>query len=719
MSKDRFKDLRRQAEKQLVGQERQIESLDRADLAKMAHELAVHQIELEIQNEELRQSRTLAEESRDRYLDLYDFAPVGYFILDEHSRVVEANLTGCQMLKMERRNLLRKSFNKFIDPGDSDRFYFCRKKVLENSSKQTYDLKMRKADDVPFFAQLESIKVGEGRLRVAVSDISERKQAEKVLEQHIRELTMLNSLAKSLSESVSLNAILRVALDNVLECMNLPIGTLYLLDNRAGELVLSIHNGVSEAFTRALGRIPLGISIIGKAVEMKQVLFTTDAVQDERVADSHKPYLESENMRCFVSVPLKSGGTIVGVISAATPSPRNFSGADIRLLETLGGQIGVAIEHSRMLEEMSLLSITDELTGLYNRRHFFEMLETEIQRSQRYGYSFCVVMMDIDGFKRYNDKFGHTFGDRLLKAFAETLKSGSRKSDVTCRYGGDEFSIIMPATNADRATKTIDRKRSMFLEIPEVEYGIAECRLGLSAGIAQFPGTAETVDGLIFLADCALYDAKRLEGNKSRLVSDLRILPDKTLDIATLEEVSALAAIVDARDPLTYGHSKRVAATSQMIGKALGMPERELAELHSSAVLHDIGKLGITDSILTKPGKPTEHEWEVLKGHASNGASIVAHVKDLAVLVPMILHHHEWYDGTGYPDELQGKSIPLGARIISVADAYDTMTTSRPYRNLLSKEEALEELKRCSGTQFDPKLIELFYRVTNDASTVE
>lgn len=199
MSKDRFKDLRRQAEKQLVGQERQIESLDRADLAKMAHELAVHQIELEIQNEELRQSRTLAEESRDRYLDLYDFAPVGYFTLDEHCRVVEANLTGCQMLKMERRNLLRKSFNKFIDPGDSDRFYFCRKKVLENSSKQTCELKMQKADGIPFFTQLDSIRVGEGRLRVAVSDISERKQAEEkmaVLQEQFRQSQKLEAIGR-------------------------------------------------------------------------------------------------------------------------------------------------------------------------------------------------------------------------------------------------------------------------------------------------------------------------------------------------------------------------------------------------------------------------------------------------------------------------------------------------------------------------------------------
>ena len=131
--------------------------------------------------------------------------------------------------------------------------------------------------------------------------------------------------------------------------------------------------------------------------------------------------------------------------------------------------------------------------------------------------------MDIDGFKKYNDKFGHTFGDGLLKAFAATLEAGARKSDVTCRYGGDEFSIILPVTDANTATMVVDRIRSMFLKIREVEYGLAECRLGFSAGIVESPSMSETADGLVFLADCALYDAKRRGGNKSRLASDLRI----------------------------------------------------------------------------------------------------------------------------------------------------------------------------------------------------
>jgi PAS domain S-box-containing protein len=185
VSKEKFNKLRRKAEEQLATQARQIESLDRADLVKIAHELAVHQAELEIQNEELRQSRMEAEEARDRYLDLFDFAPVGYFTLDEHSRIVEANLTGCQLLKVERQSLLTKNFAKFINPEEADVFYFYRKKVLENSVRQTRELTMQKSDGTSFSAQLEGIKAGEGRIRIAVIDITELKKVEKLKDEFI------------------------------------------------------------------------------------------------------------------------------------------------------------------------------------------------------------------------------------------------------------------------------------------------------------------------------------------------------------------------------------------------------------------------------------------------------------------------------------------------------------------------------------------------------
>ena len=193
------------------------------------------------------------------------------------------------------------------------------------------------------------------------------------------------------------------------------------------------------------------------------------------------------------------------------------------------------------------------------------------------------------------------------------------------------------------------------------------------------------------------------------------VLSTDVLDRATLDQVYALAATVDARDPYTYGHSKRVASLSEMIGKAIGLSQEELATLHAAGLLHDIGKVGVPDSILTKPGKPTKDEWKLIRKHPTEGTRIVIHVKELAPLIPMIRHHHEWYDGTGYVDGLKGEEIPLGARIISIADAYDTMTTKRTYRDIISQEEALDELRRCSGTQFDPQLVEAFCRAISEA----
>ena len=203
MSKDRFKDLRRKAEEQLAARVSQMETLEQADLKKLAHELGVHQVELEIQNEELRRSRMQAEETRDRYLDLYDFAPVGYFTLEEHNRIVEVNLTGCQLLKIDRSNLLKKSFTNFIHPGESKRFYLQRRKVLESGTRQTGELQMLTAEGTTFYAQIESLKVGEERLRLVVMDITERKKGEEKLAQQKIELEAVNKELESFSYSVS------------------------------------------------------------------------------------------------------------------------------------------------------------------------------------------------------------------------------------------------------------------------------------------------------------------------------------------------------------------------------------------------------------------------------------------------------------------------------------------------------------------------------------
>jgi PAS domain S-box-containing protein len=203
MSEQEFNDLRRQAEKELVKRQNQIKSLERADLESLAHELAVHQVELEIQNDELRRSRAEAEEARDRYLDLFDFAPVGYFTLDEHNRIIEANLTGCQLLKIDRSSLLKKSFTKFINTQDSEKFYLQRRKALESGINQTGELQMQKADGTPFYAHIESLKAGEERLRLAVMDVTERRQAEELLARQTTQLEEAYKEMEAFSYSVS------------------------------------------------------------------------------------------------------------------------------------------------------------------------------------------------------------------------------------------------------------------------------------------------------------------------------------------------------------------------------------------------------------------------------------------------------------------------------------------------------------------------------------
>jgi diguanylate cyclase (GGDEF)-like protein len=209
------------------------------------------------------------------------------------------------------------------------------------------------------------------------------------------------------------------------------------------------------------------------------------------------------------------------MIALVIESQDSFPTESVQLLQTISNQLGIAIENARLFEKTSRLSITDELTGLYNRRHFNELLHSEIARSERYGGSLALIMLDLDGFKKYNDRFGHLGGDTVLKLFSQTLKSVLRKTDVTFRYGGDEFATILPTANAKRAIKTVGRIRSKWLQVIREQHPVVRTPLGFSAGIAQFPEDAETADRLTLLADAALYHSKKHGKNKCTLVSEI------------------------------------------------------------------------------------------------------------------------------------------------------------------------------------------------------
>jgi len=497
--------------------------------------------------------------------------------------------------------------------------------------------------------------------------------------------------------------------------MDTESGCIFMLDFDENALKLKACKGVSENTVQQFSTIVMTEQGMEGLVKLTGPITEIDETKDVADVDMVQKLVAEIGRNAIAVTPFLRGKDLQGLVVVFTTKERTFSGEDQELLKAISSEMSIGINNMMLLEKTKEMSVTDELTGLYNRRHFFETLEVEMNRAGRTKRPFSLVMLDLDGFKEYNDKYGHTNGDSVLQTISQMLKSSIRKSDMAFRYGGDEFALILPLADAERAKKIVQRARAKWQKAPLTQSRIFGGHVGFSTGIAEYPENAESADGLIFLADAALYQAKK-KGYEDKLVSELRTLSTDIMDVATQDQVYALAATVDARDPYTYGHSQRVAEIAMSIGKQVGLSAEDLAKLHAAALLHDIGKVGVPDAILTKMGKPTPEEWDVIKKHCSEGARIVSYVKELSTLVPIILHHHEWYDGSGYPGGLKGIDIPSGARITSVADAYDTMVTKRPYRDVISPKKACEELKRNAGVQFDPVIVDTWCRLMDKAS---
>lgn len=411
-------------------------------------------------------------------------------------------------------------------------------------------------------------------------------------------------------------------------------------------------------------------------------------------------------------LPMKSDGRLIGILVLSRKrSGGSYSSDDIDLLLKLADEAAPAVANAQLYAQAKDRAHIDELTGLLNHGYFHDRLDEEISRCSRFGDIFSLLFLDLDLFKAYNDVYGHLAGDDILRQIAQYIGDSIRGMDIAFRYGGDEFTAILPQAPLDDAYSVAERIRKRI----ESEMDSKGVALTCSMGIASWPTDGVMREEILQAADAALYHSK--QAGRNRISSAHDVAPSQVPAIGgdgegeqeILSTIHALAATVDAKDHYTYGHSKKACHYATEIAEALGYSEERIATLRAAALLHDIGKIRVSDRLLAQRRPLSNDDWDPIYGHPQLGVAILKHVKGLSGCLAAIQHHHERWDGSGYPAGLEGENIPLDARILAVADAYDAMTSPRPYReHKLPHQQAVEELSRGAGTQFDPEIVRVF-----------
>jgi len=587
-----------------------------------------------------------------------------------------------------------------------------------------------------------------------------RKKAENRLVVYNRKLRMLTHCNEILIHAKAEMELLRQICQAIIYIGEYPMAWIGFMQNDKEKTVLPIvHAGYEQRYLKnekiSWAESESGQSPIGKAIRTARPVVTRGIADDPR----YFPFREEALKRgcgSAIAIPLVVSNQTIGVLNIYANEPDSFDDGEMQLLVELANDLAYGImtlrtrierdtmqrdlvwankELVKSNKELKRISLIDQHTGLYNHRYIVDAIELEFDKAKRYVQPFSVILLDIDYFKSINNVYGHRFGDLVLKQFAEELKKKIPKYDMISRYGGEEFIVACPHTSRLAA---VSLAQSVLNSIVLHKFGNKKStvKLKLSGAISSYPedNIAKSVD-LIGLADKILEKAKEGGGNRVYSTLDIskdKIVPDskETGDITDMgplkerlsalakkasqnliESIFAFAKTIELKDYHTGVHVARTVRYATEIAKALGLAKEEIEAISKAAILHDLGKLGIDEKLLNKRARLTKKEFDKIKRHPQIGIDIIRPIQALHDIIPFILYHHERWDGKGYPAGLKGEEIPMGARIISVADAYQALVSRRPYRKAYSKKEAMKIIGKESGTKFDPKIVETFLNI--------
>lgn len=540
--------------------------------------------------------------------------------------------------------------------------------------------------------------------------------SESALQGKNAQLESLNHLTLTLTSSQELAVILDQVMVQGASLVGAKAACIAFYDTGSKRFRDWVTHGLSPHFVSNMVFSPGGLA---------DETFTTGTyvLSNDRPETRHQlsRLAREEGIRGFVCLPLTSRSGRLGVIYFYLVDRDSFTLAEIELLRTFAHLAASAIENARLYERLEAEARTDTLTGLNNRRVFDRRLEDEHRRAKRYGKPYALLMLDIDHFKRVNDDYGHPAGDAVMAALGRILTVQVREVDTVARYGGEEFAAIFPEISGSIARDIGERIRKAIAGTPFTLPDGRQIGVTVSIGVSCYPNCATDAQALVDTADQAMYVAKQSGRNrvmyycdtlKARLEKDPGLIVELLNE--SLDQALPIATAVSTHAPFMRAHAERTRQAVRLLAEALQLPPDQREALRLASLLHDIGMLTVPADVLNKRTPLTAEEKKAIRQHPVIAAEWLARVPALQHVVPLVRHHHERFDGRGYPDGLRGDAIPLPVAVLALADTYAALTSDWPGRRAMTPTGARAELMAVAGSQFAPELVEQFLRALEE-----